>query len=374
MYNLDFDLEPQIINSNCIEHDQCANCFQPNPKKCAKPNRWNPRNKLLILSFMLTDECNLHCDYCWQRLGIPKYGTFTKQTIDNILNYFYDNYNEYTLAMAVLGGEPTLYPDLIEEIAKQQLKLYDKLSCRIYSNGYITNPDAILDLCHKYENITFQISQNYDIITYKDMANYIELASVVITEDMDLNEKYDLILKIKNLGYKSVILNFDVNTQTKYNNPYAFYNNCIKFCERLIPLMSDNFAIENFIDNPYYLHKPNDFTPVLYLFPDSKIYLSNYKHTPAIGDLDHPLNWEKIYECVTKSPCRTCNNDDICSIHALKDFLQSDGTWKKEFNTCLRQLITVSLGRMYHKNRFGYNTLNDRTEDHLMRKVRNESS
>lgn len=368
-----FKILPQIPEMNCFDK-KCEKCFQPNPKKCSKLNQWNPRDKMFILCYMLTDKCNLHCEYCWQRSGIPKYGTFTKELIDDTIDYFYKNYNEYSLVMAIMGGEPTLYPDLIEEIAKRQLELYDKTSCRIYTNGYIKDIDHMLDLCHKYENITFQISQNYEIIKYKDMSKYIELASIVITEDMDLNERYDLIVKIKDLGYKSLFLNFDIDTQKIYKNPYKFYNDCLEFCNKLIPLMSEDFTINNFIDNPYYLHKAGDFTPVLNLFPDGKFYLSHYKYTPPVGDLSQPLDWEKIYSSVTESPCRTCNNDDICSIHALEDFLQTDGTWKKEFNTCLRRLITVTPGRINHIDRFGNNTLEKRTEDHFMRKVNDETT
>lgn len=366
----DRDTSDLYLDHNCYEK-KCEDCFQPNPQLCSKFNEWNPRKKMLILCFMLTDKCNLNCPFCWQKHGVPVYGTYTKELIDETFDYFYNNYNEYSLAIAVMGGEPTLYPDLIEEIAKKQLELYQKLSLRVYSNGFF-DKERILDLCHKYENITFQISQNYPVIQYKDFAKYCEIGSIVITEQTDLEQAYNQIVKIKELGYKGTILNFDIN-DVKFSNPLKYKNDLMAFCERLIPLMSHDFSVNNFIDNNYYLVEKDLFVPALNLFPDGKIYLSHYKYTPAVGDLKHPLDFDKLNSVMTESPCRTCPNDDICSIHALEEFIQPDGTQRKQYSTCFRRLITVELGRKFHINRFGEDTLADREEDHFARKIRREN-
>lgn len=356
-----------FVDSNCLEK-KCRDCFQPNPYKCAKLNQWNPRKKFLVIAFMLTDQCNLNCEFCWQKLSIPTFGTFTKELIDETLEYFYNNYNEYSLVIAVLGGEPTLYPELIEEIAKKQDELYHKISIRVYSNG-LFNPEKILKICETYENITFQISQNYEIIKYKGLKQYIEVASLVITEDTNFEQEYKRILEIKEMGYHLMHINFDLNN-IKLNNPKKYHQDCINFMEKLIPLLSKEFAISNFIDNPFYLHKIEDYNPIINVFPDGKFYKTHYKYSPPVGSLLEGVDLEQFYTVFSDSPCRSCPNDDICSVRAEQEFIQSDGTEQREKTVCLKNLMEAEIARKWHINMFGEDTLLLRGEGHLKRKMR----
>ena len=159
---------------------------------------------------MLTDQCNLNCPFCWQKKSGINLGTFTPELIDKMYKYFISYFPEYSLSLGILGGEPSLYPELLDCIAKKQLEYYDKCSVRVYTNG-ITNIDKLLEISHKYENVTYQVSQNYDFILYKDMKKYAEVGSIVIEENTNLEEAFQSVKHIKDLGYRSCYLNFNIN-------------------------------------------------------------------------------------------------------------------------------------------------------------------
>ena len=341
-----------FADGHCQEYYKCDNCFQINKEKCAKLNQWNPRDKQLTISFMLTDQCNQNCDYCWQKLGWPSYGTFSKETLEKTIEYFYNNHNEYSLVFSVLGGEPTLYPELIETLAQKNLSLYDKLSIRIYTNGAIKDKDAILDICDKYENITFQVSDNYDIIKYKHYNKYCIASSIVFHENSDIDETLNNLQYIKKLGYKETVINFDIR-KTAPNNPFKYYKNMCELLEKTAELASENFIINNFMYNDYGFGQLKDFTPTINIFPDGKFYFTHYIKSKPIGDINSYLDFNKLYEPVKNSICNKCANQDICTTDIKWPFLNADLTQTKNINVCLSCLAQNEVVRKLKIDRYG---------------------
>lgn len=235
-----FDGSTQINDANCSETN-CLTCSMPNPKKCPKLNIWNPRKKFLINSVFITDECNMHCKFCWHRNAGLQYGTITNEMIDNLLNYWYNNFNEYSIVFAVLGGEPTLYPERIGYLAKRQYEMYGTCGLRVYTNGTVNLPE-MLEVCHEHENVTFQVSQNYEMIKYGDFYKYCDIASLVVTDDDSVEKVYNKCKKIKELGYKKAFINFDLTDRAVQNPPMA-YERQRNILKALIPLLSKDFAI-----------------------------------------------------------------------------------------------------------------------------------
>lgn len=79
-----------------------------------------------VVSIHFTNECNLDCPFCYRENG--------KDTMDEDLFYGLPEYlSDVTDQVALGGGEPTLYPEMVENFAAE-CKKYD-LVCNLTTNG-----------------------------------------------------------------------------------------------------------------------------------------------------------------------------------------------------------------------------------------------
>lgn len=354
MYKRDEALINQDVllrDTNCLTHKTCEGCFQPNPKKCSKINEWNPRKKYMILSFMLTDECNLNCSFCWQKRSGVQLGTFTVEMIDKVLEYFYNNFNEYSIVIAVLGGEPSLRPDLIEAIAKKQLELYDKCSLRVYTNGW-RNLDQLLEICHKYENITFQVSQNHEMILFGDFVKYCETGNVVVEESDDFDLVYEKIKHIKSLGYRNAVISFNINDD-KVLDKVAYFKRGLALLEKVMALTDDTFTLSNIRGDSYHIVGRDEYPYNINIFPDGKFYLTHYCASIPIGDINSPLDLNILLKVYEECPCRNCANEDVCGIYSTPQTIKYDLTQEKRDTICVLNLINAESGRRFKRDRAG---------------------
>ncbi len=127
------------------------------PKSC--PGDYNDYVELVI---SLTNDCNLRCKYCF--VGEKNFNKkiISKEYIDEAIDSVYELArvkNKKEVFITFFGGEPTLYPDLIEysmETAKEKLKDL-KVSFGITSNGVFNK--RIKELLTK-NNFTVTISMD----------------------------------------------------------------------------------------------------------------------------------------------------------------------------------------------------------------------
>lgn len=71
----------------------------------------------LLIYFLITNNCNLRCSYCFADGGSygQTRGHMEKQTIDQTLHFLNKNFPDIDeLRILFFGGEPCLYPDLME--------------------------------------------------------------------------------------------------------------------------------------------------------------------------------------------------------------------------------------------------------------------
>ena len=81
-----------------------------------------------VVSLHFTDSCNFNCPFCYREHG--------KHLIDRELFLGLPRFlKDATDQVAVGGGEPTLYPELVECFARE-CRDYD-LTCNLTTNGYL---------------------------------------------------------------------------------------------------------------------------------------------------------------------------------------------------------------------------------------------
>lgn len=99
--------------------------------------------KFLLEILGMTNYCNLNCNYCdWDKDIYTKLSdkeiVNLKRNIRNVRNYVDINYPEIQL-VEYSGGEPFMYPEVIEEI----LEIFDDKWIRIITNGLLVKDEHI---------------------------------------------------------------------------------------------------------------------------------------------------------------------------------------------------------------------------------------
>ena len=121
-----------------------------------KTNTWRS-NESQQLTFVVTQECNLRCGYCYM-VGKNSKHRMEYDTAKKIVDYFVDNrellFTTDYVVLDFIGGEPLLELELIDKIVDYfRLKVYNQKSrwfgrfrILVQSNGVLVNSEAF----HKF--------------------------------------------------------------------------------------------------------------------------------------------------------------------------------------------------------------------------------
>lgn len=126
-------------------------------------NTWRG-NQAQQLTFVVTQDCNLRCRYCYMIDKNDKH-VMTFETAKNIIDYFIDHRNyifmtDY-LVLDFIGGEPLLQIDLIEQIVeyfiittyKKKSKWFGRFRIMIQSNGVMVHDERVQRFLKKYKEL-----------------------------------------------------------------------------------------------------------------------------------------------------------------------------------------------------------------------------
>lgn len=96
-------------------------------------------NDSLMLTILPTEGCNFRCEYCYEE---HKQNVMSKEIQQALIDFVRRNINAYSgLSVSWFGGEPLLYPDIIEHLSnefKEICKAYRKpYSAIMTTNGYL---------------------------------------------------------------------------------------------------------------------------------------------------------------------------------------------------------------------------------------------
>lgn len=166
------------------------------------------------LSIKLTNVCNKSCSGCNHMIPLAKNKFYLSLNyISNILNHISDE-NIRLKTILLLGGEPTLYPHLLEA-AKLCHSILPNVKIKIVTNG------LNLKNWFKYADEFNAICCNFYI------SNYGELTSVEIAEI----KKYFKYVKIEQNKTKSKsFISTNIDLYGKQNSEYSWENCSDKIC------------------------------------------------------------------------------------------------------------------------------------------------
>lgn len=321
--------------------DSCYKCITPNPILCPKNHLFSKqdKNKQIAIMLFVTDKCNLNCSYCWFYNQQFIHGELSVESIQKLFKYFQQNYPEYNLIFACLGGEPTLRPEIIEECCKLSMQYQNQVMVKIFTNGY-NDLTPFIHLKQEYENLIFCISQNYICKNlYPELQ--IDQANIVFTDEDTVINYLNKIKLIKQLGYSTCEILFDQRTKNNNIKLATFFQNGLTLLKKAKIYENDTFHITNFynIEIKRMLEYNDDQTLMINFFPDEKFYPSHFNKNSPIGDLNSLINFEQYRVWFYESPCYKCNLNSICGNSAIDQSMISDDKMIKFSNICLGHMI-----------------------------------
>lgn len=111
------------------------------------------------LAILLTENCNAHCKMCCDSRGIVRGKTLTERELDKILNDVKEC--KQITDIGITGGEPMLYPALIDRIMEFPFDRNVKIS--IKTNGFWgKNIEDVEKFIEKYKTKLSYISLSYE--------------------------------------------------------------------------------------------------------------------------------------------------------------------------------------------------------------------
>lgn len=146
-----------------------------NPQSFAKQIQELTNKQCPIITFQITDDCNLQCSYCYQHHKQHHIMAFNiaKDFINNLFNNKYEVYLNINdcggLVIEFIGGEPFLQVNLMNEILEYFIKQIPQdfqWTCLVSSNGTLINTSQVQTFIKKWFNnlhlvITFDGLKEY---------------------------------------------------------------------------------------------------------------------------------------------------------------------------------------------------------------------
>jgi uncharacterized protein len=171
----------------------------------------------LVLTIAPTLDCNFSCPYCFENKRV---GSMSDNMIDRIVNFILSYKNIDSIILTWFGGEPLLYPNIIEEIYNRITNSTKKLLIQnIITNGYFLNEQnlKLLNRCN-IKSIQLSIdglSDNHNKTKFTvDDRNTFE--TIIKNIDSYINFDFEMSMNIR--------VNIDKNNKNDFNKVFHFFS------------------------------------------------------------------------------------------------------------------------------------------------------
>lgn len=234
----------------------------------AYPNHVDIDGELLAhVTFVVTEQCNLQCTYCYECHKTEKKMSFEtgKKIIDKLLDGNYVDETVQAIVLEFIGGEPLLEIDLIDKLMdyfkiesfKKKSPWFNNYVISITTNGILFNTEKVQKFIKKNKNklsISITIDGNkklhdscrifkdgsgsYDIVekSVKNLLSIFPNESTKITlVPQNVDYLCESIENLYNLGYKVFFANpvFENVWENSYKE-ISLYNQMIKLADYII--------------------------------------------------------------------------------------------------------------------------------------------
>ena len=265
------------------------------------------------MNISINNICNNNCSYCFQstynNVNEAKY--ITLEHYEKILDFL----NHTIPEIRILGGEPTLHPQIVEIIKLTIEKEYRPI---LITNLLIHNKNTLIELS-KIKDLVWFTNGTHSDLTFSLFEENLKFLldipdiqigiSFCLTENEDDNQKVlDRIFYLCD-KYKNYTLNFRVSPASPNHKSYKIINYSNWF-KKIIKIIEDyhNFMVfdcpvpfclidkeidSSILNSPALNHQPCDLlrskcTGALDILLDDKLYLCNSYRDIGVPIFDYP--------------------------------------------------------------------------------------
>lgn len=230
-------------------------------------NRYRAIHQILDLTICISESCNFHCKYCYEK-AFNKNKIISYKVIDKLIDYLKLQQEHFSfINVTIYGGEPLLSLEKITYLHKKLLELNKETSYTIITNGYLLSLEVFKVLTQLSIN-RFQVtldgfknthnkkrphkrkSDSYEKIT----KNLDEIYNFCISN----NQKISINIRVNiDKTNKDSFVNFYKYIHNKYNNFFfvnsAFIENLDNKKDKSILSKKERikFCLNNFSNNIY---------------------------------------------------------------------------------------------------------------------------
>lgn len=159
------------------------------------------------LTIRLTNDCNLNCSFCSNKLLSPTDNTLTNvvETAGNILNKFPFS------TVTILGGEPLLYIDFVNVLTKMGLAVGSQVN--LMTNGVLWDDEVTKWANHNKVNVILGVQDIFSgekpLFGVNNLTSIKEIENLTVRKVVFPHKKFaeDVILFHEILGCKVEIIN-----------------------------------------------------------------------------------------------------------------------------------------------------------------------
>ncbi len=369
------------------------------------PNKLNGNNNMRYVTFIVTQNCNLNCTYCYEHNKTKS--SFDVELVKQIILKELSAKDRYTeICFDFFGGEPFLEFQKIKEIVEYfKGKKFDKkvyffagtngtLITKEIQDWLLENRDIFqiaLSLDGTKEMHDLNRSNSYDLIPIHFFANKFQYLSVKATiSPKTIYSLADGVINLHNLGFKNISCNLAVGVDwsseeyTKILNrelykliEYYLENPTLKPCNLL------EYQIENAVhpNNGKAIKFCGAGTRTKVYDIDGKVYPCQYFLPLTIGDkAKEPINikFSDVMNIEEMDPiCQKCIAVNICPSCYGSNYQETGDIHKKDKDFCRLQKVII-LANTYFKAKLwemGRLNLDEYAEQELLNsiiKIQNE--
>lgn len=171
--------------------EKCRDIIKRNIKKLKlDPQLIYPHDGLTFY-FLMSQDCNGNCPYCYQPKSFRQKVNLSKKIIDDSMDFVLNNFDESKIKFCLFGGEPTLNWDMCKYI----IESYQTFRFQIMTNGiflyenqqeleWLKNQMFHVDLSISIEPLKRHIGEDFSLEKIKP------LLDCIITNKADRGEVY----------------------------------------------------------------------------------------------------------------------------------------------------------------------------------------
>lgn len=186
-----------------------------------------PSNRLLI-NYAIHNVCNYKCRYCFEGSNEgnhrwPKLDLITNNLL-HLIEYYQKNLGKTKIQLNLLGGEPTLWPELDIFIETLKNKLGNNISIKITTNGSRSEKwwnkngklfDHVLISCHPKDVNTSHVINIADLLYEKN----VHVDASVLMDTLQWDRVLDVIEELKKSKHRWSIIASQVIHETVTYTP-----------------------------------------------------------------------------------------------------------------------------------------------------------